>query len=300
MPEVVGVRRPVTERKQVLMTISKKDIIVYPESDGEPMADNTKQFRKIVTIEGNLERLFAQRQDVFVAGDLLWYPVEGNNQIRRAPDAMVAFGRPKGDRGSYMQWRENNIAPQVVFEVLSPGNRAQEMQDKLSFYDFYGVEEYYIYDPDRIIITGYLRTEAGLPLQLISDMRGWVSPRLGIRFEMERDDYGQEDLAIYYPDGKKFLTFLEIMEEQEQAELKAVIEQERAEVERYRREEAQQQSQTDRQERQQAENRARQSEQEREQAESRTKQIEQQLEAERQRVAKLEALLKQAGLLPEE
>ncbi|MCL1468412.1 hypothetical protein [Argonema galeatum] len=52
-----------------------------------------------------------------------WYPVEGNNTIRPAPDVMVVFARPKGespsktlcDRGSYQQWRENNIPPQVVF-----------------------------------------------------------------------------------------------------------------------------------------------------------------------------------------
>ena len=38
--------------------------------------------------------------------------------------AMVVFGRPKGYRGSYRQWEEGGIAPQVVFEILSPGNRA--------------------------------------------------------------------------------------------------------------------------------------------------------------------------------
>ena len=96
--------------------------IIYPDSDGKPMADNTKQFRWIVTIKENLELLFADHSDVFVAGDLLWYPVEGNNRLCQAPDVMVAFERPKGDRGSYKQWEENNIAPQVVFEILSPGN----------------------------------------------------------------------------------------------------------------------------------------------------------------------------------
>ena len=29
--------------------------ILYPESDGKPMADTSKQFRYIVTIEGNSE-----------------------------------------------------------------------------------------------------------------------------------------------------------------------------------------------------------------------------------------------------
>jgi hypothetical protein len=56
--------------------------VVYPSSDGKPMADNTLQFQWIVTIEGNLEALFRDREDVFVAGDNLWYPVEGEPEIR--------------------------------------------------------------------------------------------------------------------------------------------------------------------------------------------------------------------------
>ena len=91
------------------------DNIRYPNSDGQPMADNTQQFQWIVTIKENLEILFAAKSEVFVAGDLLWYPVEGNNRLCQAPDVMVVLGRPKGDRGSYRQWREENIAPQVVF-----------------------------------------------------------------------------------------------------------------------------------------------------------------------------------------
>lgn len=44
--------------------------IIYPDSDGQPMADNTKQFRWIVVIKENLEILFATVPDVFIAGDL--------------------------------------------------------------------------------------------------------------------------------------------------------------------------------------------------------------------------------------
>ena len=59
------------------------------------MADNTLQFQWIVTIKEGLERAFSRRPDVFVAGDLLWYPVEGRPDICAAPDAMVAIGRPR-------------------------------------------------------------------------------------------------------------------------------------------------------------------------------------------------------------
>jgi len=150
------------------------------------MSDNTLQFRWIVTIQGNLDAMYRDVPDVFVAGDLLWYPVEGSNTIRTAPDVMVAFGRPKGDRGSYRQWEEGDIAPQVVFEVLSPGNRLKEMLRKLEFYDRYGVEEYYVFDPEGLELTGWRRE--GDRLVEIPQMNGWTSPRLGIRFELDSGD----------------------------------------------------------------------------------------------------------------
>ncbi|MFB2936501.1 Uma2 family endonuclease [Aerosakkonemataceae cyanobacterium BLCC-F154] len=205
--------------------------IIYPDSDGQPMSDNTKQFRWIVVIKENLEILFANNDDIFVAGDLLWYPVEGNNKIRQAPDAMVVFGRPKGDRGSYKQWAENNLPPQVVFEILSPGNRAGKMADKLLFYQRYGVEEYYIYDPDDIELVGLQRS--GDWLEKIEQMNGWVSPLLGIRFELKEDT-----LEIYRPDGQKFLTSVELDRLREAEKQRAEQEHERAEQERLRAENA--------------------------------------------------------------
>ncbi|HMZ81512.1 MAG TPA: Uma2 family endonuclease [Acidobacteriota bacterium] len=175
--------------------------IVYPESDGRPMADNTKQFEWIVTIKENLDAVFPE---VFVAGDLLWYPVEGNPKIRQAPDAMVVFGRPKGHRGSYLQWKEENIAPQVVFEILSPGNTYGEMVRKLEFYERYGVEEYYVYDPDHNELNGWQRQEGRF--QTIAAIDDWTSPRLKIRFERT-----PESLKLYRPDGTLFETFAELL-----------------------------------------------------------------------------------------
>jgi Uma2 family endonuclease len=180
--------------------------VYYPDSDGQPMADNTKQFRWIVTIKENLDLLFATDPNVFVAGDLLWYPVEGDNTIRNAPDAMVVFGRPKGDRGSYRQWQENNIPPQVVFEILSPGNRMGEMERKRQFYERYGVDEYYIYDPDRLDFSGWMRSSERL--ESIDTIDDWVSPLLGIRFVMNEG----AELIIYRPDGERFIGFGELDE----------------------------------------------------------------------------------------
>ena len=189
--------------------------VTYPDCDGQPMSDNTKQFRWIVTIKENLEILFADDPNVFVAGDLLWYPVEGNNKLRQAPDTMVAIGRPKGDRGSYQQWKEENIAPQIVFEILSPGNRMGEMNRKFKFYEQYGVEEYYIYDPDRIDFNGWIR--AGDSLESIDFQENFVSPRLGIWFELQ----DPSPLVIYRPDGQPFMGFIDLDRLRQQANSRA-------------------------------------------------------------------------------
>jgi Uma2 family endonuclease len=199
-------------------------LIVYPDSDGLPMAENTLQYQWIVTIVGGLRHLFDEDPNVFVAGDLFWYPVEGHPEIRVAPDALVAFGRPRGHRGSYCQWLEAGIAPQVVFEVLSPGNRFGEMSAKFDFYSLNGVEEYYLFnpDPERLELSGFLRKQGRLVE--IEPMHGHKSPRLGIRFEMD-----EQGLTLIRPDGRAFITFEELARQEEQERQRADREHDHAE-----------------------------------------------------------------------
>lgn len=205
----------------VQLQTSDPQNIIYPDSDGQPMADNTRQFRWIVLIQQNLEAWFANDPNVFVAGDLLWYPVEGDAKIRQAPDAMVVFGRPKGDRGSYQQWREENVAPQVVFEVRSPGNSQTELDKKLLFYERYGVEEYYLYDPDRHDLSGWIRQ--GERLSPIDPIENWVSPRLAIRF-----DWSDNKFQLYLPNGVPFTTLEQERQRAEQERQRADLAEQRA------------------------------------------------------------------------
>ncbi len=191
----------------------------YPESDGQPMAENTEHYDWLVKIKENLEILFADREDVFVAGDLLWYPVPDRQQAGpMAPDVLVAFGRPKGRRSTYLQWEEDGIAPQVVFEVLSPSNSRLDMANKWRFYDQYGVEEYYLYDPKRHRLEIYQRRQG--ELKAVTHLNGWISPRLGIRLVLRPDT-----LEIYHPDGQPFLHSTELARLRYAAEERAAEEQ---------------------------------------------------------------------------
>ena len=176
------------------------------------MAENTEQYRWIALIKENLE-VVLQNTECFIAADLLWYPEEVDTPPApsQAPDVMVVLGLPRGRRDSYKQWEEINIPPQVVFEILSPSNKTakgrQEMESKFQFYERYGVEEYYIYDPDALYLKVWIRQNDRFVQ--VSDLRNWVSPRLKIRLKWMP---GQE-MKLYTPAGKPFQTLIEMQAE---------------------------------------------------------------------------------------
>lgn len=185
--------------------------IVYPQSDGKPMADNTLQAAWIVALYTNLQWLFRQ-QTALVAADLFWYPVEGNPKIVTAPDVMVALGRPEGYRSSYKQWEESDQPPQVVFEVLSPSNTPLEMVSKTLFYQNYGVDEFILIDAEVESFRVFLRQEQRL-VEPDFPLARWQSPRLGISLEIV-----EGKLKAFLPDGSPFKTLQTESERAEQAE----------------------------------------------------------------------------------
>ena len=159
---------------------------------------------------------------MFVAGNHLIYPVEGQVELRQAPDVYVAFGRTKAHRGSYKLWDENGVFPQVVFEVWSPNNRVRDMQKKHEFYEKYGAEEYYIVYPEHPSFVEGWRLEAG-KFVAVPEMNGFVSPRLGIRFGLHLGV-----LTVFGPDGRPFRSPCEVMAERDEAERAAAEATERA------------------------------------------------------------------------
>jgi sRNA-binding protein len=110
-------------------------------------------------------------------------------------------------------------------------------------------------------------------LREVAEPDGWVSPRLGVRFDLSGGE-----LRVLRPDGRPLVSYVELAEEGEQERQRAEREQQRAEQEQQRAE----------QERQQAE-------QERQRAE----QEQQRAERERQRSERLAAQLRALGIEPE-
>lgn len=123
--------------------------VIYPESDGKPMAETDIHRKLMVEIIEILDTRFENRPDVYVSGNLMLYYEKGQPKRWVAPDVFVVFGIKKGDRRTYRLWEEG-VSPNFVLELASKTTYQNDLGDKKDLYaDELGVQEYYLYDPDR-------------------------------------------------------------------------------------------------------------------------------------------------------
>ena len=259
------------ETSPTIRSVPAERIVIYPESDGEPMAE-TDIHRKLMTdfIE-MLENHFRSRPDVYVSGNLLLYYEEGNPKASVAPDVFVVFGIERKQRRTYRLWEEGK-GPDFVLELVSKNTYRNDLGDKKDLYaSVLSVKEYYLYDPDGQYLPspllGYRLEEDGAysPIQPVEVMslraqRSNLLPSFVLGLELGiRDD----ELKLYNPLTKDW-----VLKPVEQAEAK--VQQAEAKV-------------------QQAEAKAQQESLARRQAEARAQQAEAEL-------ARLRTLLEQSSL----
>ena len=121
--------------------------VIYPESDGKPMAETEYHRDIMIDFIQMLKHHFRNVNDVHVSGNLLMYYEEGNPRKSVSPDVFVAFGVSKKRRRTYKIWEEGH-APDFVLEVASPSTYRHDLTRKKDLYaSVLKVQEYYIYDP---------------------------------------------------------------------------------------------------------------------------------------------------------
>jgi Uma2 family endonuclease len=128
------------------LKLPPRSFIHYPDSDGEPMAENDWQYFCITNTRFMLGQHFKDQSNVYVGADLLVYYVEGDPTKSVAPDILVAFDVPKRSRRSFLIWKEGK-APDVIFEIASEGTWRDDVEWKRGLYLGIGVREYILFDP---------------------------------------------------------------------------------------------------------------------------------------------------------
>ena len=130
--------------------------IVYPESDGETMAETDKHRDLMVDFIQILRNYYQNEKDVYVSGNLLIYYERGNPRKSISPDVFVAFGVEKKQRNTYLTWEEAQT-PDFVLEVASPSTFSKDIGEKKELYaSVLAVKEYYIYDPMGQIVPSFV------------------------------------------------------------------------------------------------------------------------------------------------
>lgn len=156
--------------------------VVYPSSDGEPLAETSVHVDAIINAVVALRQYLAGRQAIVLADQFLYY-AEGFPKLRVAPDVMVIENVVPGPRDNYKTWEEGTV-PSVIFEMTSKGTQKYDQETKRVLYEQLEVPEYWLFDPKGEWITEKLRGYRLAGDRYIPITDG-LSLALGLRLEIE-------------------------------------------------------------------------------------------------------------------
>jgi len=186
--------------------------IVYPESDGEPMAETEFHLDETIYLIEALRERFRDTPDAYVCGDMFLYFKQGDPRSVVSPDVFLVKGVSKRKRRVYKFWEEGGRGPCLVVEVTSDSTRDEDLVRKKSLYERLGVEEYVLYDPlgDYLEprIQGF-RLAGGRYEKISPEADGsLISRTAGVTFRME----GAQIRILETASGRSFLRYEEAMD----------------------------------------------------------------------------------------
>ena len=121
--------------------------LVYPESDGEPMAESGRHVRMLLDMIDAIDRYFQDTPDIYVCGNMFIYYEEGNPRKVISPDVFMVRGVSKKDLRTYKTWEQQPYLD-FVLELASPSTYTKDFNEKKAIYEqILRVKEYCIYDP---------------------------------------------------------------------------------------------------------------------------------------------------------
>ena len=127
--------------------IGSAPTLVYPESDGEPMAETPKHQQVMIDCMDVLRNHFRGFSDVYIAGNMFLYYEEGNPRKSVSPDVFMVRGVSKQELRTYKTWEQQPFLD-FVLEVASPSTYTKDFNEKMEIYaKILRVKDYCIYDP---------------------------------------------------------------------------------------------------------------------------------------------------------
>ncbi|MCY7377062.1 MAG: Uma2 family endonuclease [Pyrinomonadaceae bacterium] len=176
--------------------------VYYPAEPEKEMGETAFHYKLIFLLYGFLEAYFSTRNNIVVAANMMVYYDEGNAKKWLAPDIFVCFGVENHLRRTFKTWEEG-VFPQIVFEIASDSTFENDLGGKRLDYARLGVEEYYLFDPEREYLPSPLMSfhrKNGRLLSVNIENNRAFSPLLNL----EIVDTGKS-FRLFDPNEQKFL-----------------------------------------------------------------------------------------------
>ncbi len=158
---------------------------VYPESDGNPIAETERHLREIIKVLDILETHFADTPDVYIWSNMMMFYEKDDRRKFILPDIFVAFGIGRQERRVYKVWEEGK-PPDFVMEFASENTYENDLAGKKKIYAAMGVKEYFLSDPYRCYLPSALlgfRLVYGAYVKILPRPDGFLSSvTLGLDF----------------------------------------------------------------------------------------------------------------------
>lgn len=142
-------------------------------------APNRRHQRISTVIQGEMYAFFKQTEcELFSAPFDVRLPItnkKGQPNTVVQPDLCVVYNKSKLDKQGC------NGAPDLVVEILSPGNPPKEVREKYTLYEESGVREYWLVQPEQETVIVYVLNDAGKfiglqPLTILDQLTSTIFP----------------------------------------------------------------------------------------------------------------------------
>ena len=173
----------------VLSRNASIDFSTFPDSDGEPVAENWDNLIQMSNLIYAYRVYLAPRLRFAVGGNQFIYYDPDNGRRHVAPDVYVALDVAPGDRQKWQTWDEGGKFPDLVMEITSPSTQDEDLGARVALYGELGAREYYVYDPAQLLdppLRAYRRAGGRLaeqPLAAGPDLAVY-SPALGTQLRV--------------------------------------------------------------------------------------------------------------------
>jgi len=216
----------------------QSDPVTFPPGDlwsDEPPLESDRHLKQILLLLSSLEGWWRDRPDAtqerrnnfFAAGNLsIYYSTrQRKSEDFRGPDFFVVLNTEYKERKSWVVWEEDGKYPNLILEILSDTTAQIDKGLKKQIYqDIFRTPEYLWFDPYSLEFVGFRLKDARYYEQINPNEQGWLwSQQLELYLGIV-----EERLRFFTPAG-------ELVPAPKEA---AIQEQQRAEAERQRAEQA--------------------------------------------------------------